>query len=131
MNVRDNKWMGGAYMPTEASKDHSTRKHHEVVFDYTSHSHGNVVGKIEWCLNGKAIKHVHETSIWMIFVSQETYDIFTKNGFLFFEVEFHFGVHHLIGIENNVFAFDFAGFARGRDAMDHSDENMHTPSQGT
>ncbi|GKG25421.1 hypothetical protein Tco_0398567, partial [Tanacetum coccineum] len=47
INVQDSKWMGGAYMPIETSKEHSIRKHREVAFDYTSHSHGNIVGNIE------------------------------------------------------------------------------------
>ncbi|GJU71121.1 ribonuclease H-like domain-containing protein [Tanacetum coccineum] len=106
VNIRDSKRMGGMNMPIEACEEHSTRKHHEVAFDYTFHSHGNVVSKIEWFLDGKAIEHVHETSVCYILVSGEAYGIFAKNGFPVFEVEFHFEVYHLIGIENNSDAFN-------------------------
>ncbi|GJY79904.1 hypothetical protein Tco_0492655 [Tanacetum coccineum] len=49
----------------------------------------------------------------MILIPQEANNIFTKNGFLFYEVGFHFKEHDLIRIGNNCLTLNGAVFGRG------------------
>ncbi|GJT26113.1 hypothetical protein Tco_0906388 [Tanacetum coccineum] len=77
----------------ESSKKHSIRESHVATLGHAYHSVGDVIGKIEGFANGETIEHIAQACVWMIFVSGEAYDIFTKNEFPFFEHFFQFGVN--------------------------------------
>ncbi|GJT98578.1 hypothetical protein Tco_1094096 [Tanacetum coccineum] len=87
VKVHDSIMMRGANMHKEASVKHSIRKCHNIALGHTFHPFGNVVGKIERFFNGETIEHVGETSIRVILVSRETYDILTKDDFPFLEID--------------------------------------------
>ncbi|GJW76521.1 hypothetical protein Tco_0138203 [Tanacetum coccineum] len=77
-------------------------------------------GEVEWFLVGKTIKHVHETSIGMIFISRETND-----GFPFSKTELHFREFHLKWITNNCLSL-FGGALEGGSLI----ENGITDNEG-
>ncbi|GKC08774.1 ribonuclease H-like domain, reverse transcriptase, RNA-dependent DNA polymerase [Tanacetum coccineum] len=99
-------------MRIEASEEHSIGKHHQVAFDHTCHSFGQIVRKIEPFLVGKVIEHVNKTNTRMILIPLKANDIFAKIGFPLFEVELYFREHHLIRIGNNFLTFNFTDFTR-------------------
>ncbi|GKC40381.1 hypothetical protein Tco_1052765 [Tanacetum coccineum] len=109
--VSDSDRLGSENMPIGASEEHSIGKHHQVAFDHTCHSLGHVVSEIKPFLVDKSIEHLNETNIKMILIPHETNSIFTKNGFLLFEVKLHFREHHLISVRNNSFALNSAAFS--------------------
>nr|GEU89226.1 retrovirus-related Pol polyprotein from transposon TNT 1-94 [Tanacetum cinerariifolium] len=45
MCINDKTWLDGENVPIKASKKHSVKKHHHVIFDDVNHPFGNVVGK--------------------------------------------------------------------------------------
>ncbi|GKE71010.1 hypothetical protein Tco_1529082 [Tanacetum coccineum] len=97
----------------ESSKKRGIRESHFTTLGFTYHSMSNVVGKIERLPIGEAIKHITQACVRMMFVSVKTYDVFTNNGFPFFEHSFHFGANHLEWIEGDIDTFDFLEFGFG------------------
>ncbi|GKA14079.1 hypothetical protein Tco_0693725, partial [Tanacetum coccineum] len=79
VKIRDGIRMSGADMLKEAYEEQSIGKNHHVALGYALHSYSNTNG------------------------------IFAKNSLPFLEVKLEFRNHHLIGIRNNLFAFDFTG----------------------
>ncbi|GKD77051.1 hypothetical protein Tco_1339672 [Tanacetum coccineum] len=67
----------------------------------------DIVSKIEVFASGETIKHVTQGCIGVIFVTGETYGIFTNDGAPLLEFVSQFGVDHLKGVKDNVFTFDF------------------------
>ncbi|GJW36547.1 hypothetical protein Tco_0059467 [Tanacetum coccineum] len=107
--VRDSIRVRGTNMHKNASEKLSIRKCHDIAFGHTFHSLGKVASEIELFSNGETIEHIGETSIGKIFVSHETYDVFTKNDFRFFEVDLQLENGHLEGIKSSFYSFDLTG----------------------
>ncbi|GJZ38052.1 hypothetical protein Tco_0584243 [Tanacetum coccineum] len=67
----------------------------------------DIVSKIEVFASGETIEHVTQGCIGVIFVTGESYRIFTNDGASLLEFVSQFGVDHLKGVKDNVFTFDF------------------------
>ncbi|GJY72705.1 hypothetical protein Tco_0476408 [Tanacetum coccineum] len=67
----------GDRMTLKPSEKHFVGKCYIGTLGHTHHSVGDVVGKVERFSNGEAVEHVAQTSVRMVLVSSETYDIFT------------------------------------------------------
>ncbi|GJR91677.1 hypothetical protein Tco_0215688 [Tanacetum coccineum] len=84
--IRECMRMSDPNMLKEASEKHSIRQCHVGTLSNTYHPFTNVVGKIKGFSNDEAVDHVAETSIGMILVSHEAYNVFTKDDFPFLEI---------------------------------------------
>ncbi|GJR40762.1 hypothetical protein Tco_1216446 [Tanacetum coccineum] len=82
--------MSDANILKKLSEEHPIGKSHIDALGHTYHSFGNVVGKIKGFSSGKTIDHVEETSIRVVLISREAYDVLTKDDFPFFEIGFQF-----------------------------------------
>nr|GEU84063.1 hypothetical protein [Tanacetum cinerariifolium] len=98
-------WVVGSNMLVESSEKHSIRECHVATLGHAYHSVSNVIGKIEGFSNGEIIERIAQACVWMIFMSSEAYDIFTKNEFPFLKHFFQFGVNHLEWIEDGFVTF--------------------------
>ncbi|GKE83619.1 hypothetical protein Tco_1557361, partial [Tanacetum coccineum] len=69
----------------ESSEEHGIWKSHLTTLSHDHHSVDDVVGEVEGFGDGETIKHVAKRYVWMIFVTDETNDIFIENEVPFVE----------------------------------------------
>ncbi|GJR79916.1 hypothetical protein Tco_0150701 [Tanacetum coccineum] len=120
-------WVVFLNMLVESSEKHSIRESHVATLGHAYHSMGDVIGKIEGFPNEETIEHIAQACVWVIFVSDKAYDIFTKNEFPFLEHFFQFDVNHLEWIKDAFVTFYYSvlGFGSFLENMnDYRDEGM-------
>ncbi|GKC07006.1 hypothetical protein Tco_0998616 [Tanacetum coccineum] len=72
-------WLFGPDILKKPSEKHGIRESHFATLSHTYHSMSDIVSKIEMFANGETIEHVTQGCIGVIFVTGETYGIFTND----------------------------------------------------
>ncbi|GJU09496.1 zf-CCHC domain-containing protein [Tanacetum coccineum] len=84
-------WLVGQDIFKKPSEKHGIRESHFATLSHTYHSMRDIVSKIEVFASGETIEHVTQGCIGVIFVTGETYRIFTNDGAPLLEFVSQFG----------------------------------------
>nr|GEU56998.1 hypothetical protein [Tanacetum cinerariifolium] len=72
------------------------------AMEYDDQGMGYEEGKVEVFSNGEVVEYVAQTRDRMVLVSSKTYDIFTQDDFLFFEIDFQLRNTHLKRVKEGI-----------------------------